>query len=138
MGIKTMDGVLTEFAALIPGLRANRFDKGGFMRPAEHDPHIGPVMLDQLAALNASAHIVPRPGMPKGEIERLGRVARRFHLLPTRMDYAKALALNGRLAEAQAELQIIRGIYHPTLWAPIEHEWLSWLEQRRNELPVAR
>lgn len=26
MGIKTMDGVLTEFAALIPGLRANRFD----------------------------------------------------------------------------------------------------------------
>ena len=26
MGIKTMDGVLTEFAALIPGLRADRFD----------------------------------------------------------------------------------------------------------------
>ena len=26
MGIKMMDGVLTEFAALIPGLRANRFD----------------------------------------------------------------------------------------------------------------
>ena len=26
MGVKTMDGVLTEFAALIPGLRANRFD----------------------------------------------------------------------------------------------------------------
>ncbi len=26
MGIKAMDGVLTEFAALIPGLRANRFD----------------------------------------------------------------------------------------------------------------
>ena len=26
MGIKTVDGVLTEFAALIPGLRANRFD----------------------------------------------------------------------------------------------------------------
>lgn len=26
MGIKTVDGVLTEFAALIPGLRASRFD----------------------------------------------------------------------------------------------------------------
>jgi len=26
MGIKSMDGVLTEFAALIPGLRASRFD----------------------------------------------------------------------------------------------------------------
>lgn len=26
MGIKSMDGVLTEFASLIPGLRANRFD----------------------------------------------------------------------------------------------------------------
>src|SRR5262245_9031721 len=26
MGIKSMDGVLTEFASLIPGLRASRFD----------------------------------------------------------------------------------------------------------------
>ena len=114
--------------------RANRFDKGRFERPAEHDAHLGPVMLDQLAALNASAHYKIERGMPPEQIERLGRLARRFHLLPTRVDYAKALALNGRTADAQAELQMIRGIYHPALWARIERDWLDWLEQHRVEL----
>ena len=114
--------------------RANRFDKGRFERPAEHERHRGPVMLDQLAALNASAHDSIARGMPPEQIERLGRLARRFHLLPTRFDYAKALALNGRMADAQAELQIIRGIYHPTLWIQIERDWLDWLAQHRTEL----
>ena len=119
--------------------RANRFDKGRFLRPAEHEPHSGPVMLDQLAALNASATYQIGPGMPPDQIERLGRLARRFHLLPTRIDYAKALASNGRMVDAQAELQMIRGIYHPLLWAQIERDWLDWLEeQHRAELPGVR
>ena len=118
--------------------RANRFDKGHFERPAEHDAHLGPVMLDQLAALNASAHYKIERGMPPEQIERLGRLARRFHLLPTRVDYAKALALNGRMPDAQAELQMIRGIYHPALWARIERDWLDWLEQHRSDLIPSR
>ena len=118
--------------------RANRFDKGRFERPAEHDVHRGPVMLDQLAALNASAHYKIERGMPLEQIERLGRLAKRFHLLPTRVDYAKALALNGRPAEALAEMQMIRGIYHPALWAKIERDWLDWQEQHRSELVLPR
>jgi len=61
----------------------------------------------------------------------------RFHLLPTKMEYAKALALNGRMAEAQRELQMIRAIYHPSLWALIEKDWLGWLDEHRAELPPA-
>lgn len=118
--------------------RANRFDKGRFERPAEHDAHRGLVMLDQLAALNASAHDEIERGMTFEQIERLGRLARRFHLLPTRVDYAKALALNGRLAEAQAEMQMIRGIYHPALWAKIEQDWLDWQGQQRSDLTPVR
>lgn len=118
--------------------RANRFDKGRFEYPAEHDVHRGPVMLDQLAALNASARYQIERGMPLEQIERLGHLARRFHLLPTRVDYAKALALNGRPAEAQAEMQMIRGIYHPALWAKIERDWLDWQEQHRSELTPLR
>ena len=114
--------------------RANRFDKGRFEHPAEHDAHRGPVMLDQLAALNVSAHYEIERGMPPEQIERLGRLAKRFHLLPTRVDYAKALALNGRPAEAQAEMQMLRGIYHPALWAKIERDWLDWQAQHRSDL----
>ena len=81
--------------------RANRFDRARFTQSAVHEPHTGPVMLDQLAALNTSAHFKVRPGMPADELVQLGRLARRFHLLPIRIEYAKALALNGRMAEAQ-------------------------------------
>jgi O-antigen ligase len=118
--------------------RANRFDIGHFASPAVHEIRSGPVMLDQLEALNASAHYQIVAGMPAHELERLGRIARRFHLLPSRMDFAKALALNGQMADAQAELHMIRGVYHPLQWAQIERDWLNWQEQHQAELHPAR
>jgi O-Antigen ligase/Virulence factor membrane-bound polymerase, C-terminal len=118
--------------------RANRFDKGKIGVPAQHEPHSGPVMLDQLALLNACARIEARRGMPTNDIDQLGRLAKRFHLLPSRIEYAKALALNGRAAEAQAELQMVRGVYHPDLWAQIERDWFRWQTEHRTELPPTR
>jgi hypothetical protein len=47
---------------------------------------------------------------------------------------SKALALNGRLAEADAELQMIRGIYHQALWSRIERAWLDWMQEHNTEL----
>ena len=123
-----------EYLQMEDDVRANRFERYNFTHRPEHVPFTRPLMLDQLAALNASAHIVLRPGMPPEEIEALHVVARRFHLLPTRLDYAKALALNGRLAEAEGELRIIRGIYHPLLYARIERDWRDWLQEHRGEI----
>ncbi len=115
--------------------RVNRFERARFAGTEEHIVHVGPTILDQLAALNASAHYKIGPHMALDEIEQLGRLARRFHVLPTRIDYAKALALNGRMAEAEVELQMIRGIYHPTLWSRIERDWLAWLKEHHADLP---
>ena len=117
--------------------RAIRFDKGRFGDLILREPHQGPVMLDQLAALNASAHYRITPGMAPVEIDQLARLARRFHLLPTRVEYAKALALNGRRAEADAELQILRGIYHPSLWLQIERDWVEWLAAQPERVAAA-
>jgi Virulence factor membrane-bound polymerase, C-terminal/O-Antigen ligase len=129
LGLTTWDYLQfeTEF-------RANRFDKGNFATPAVHEPRSGPVMLDQLDLLNRSAHYEIRRGMPPAEIESLGHLARRFHLLPTRFEYAKALALNGRMPEANVELRMIRSVYHPLLWAQIERDWLAWLARERLEI----
>ena len=110
--------------------RAIRFVKGQFVDLAPRAPRHGPVMLDQLAALNASTQFEIAPGMAPAQIDALGRLARRFHLLPTRIEYAKALALNGRRAEADAELQMLRGIHHASLWVRIEHDWQGWLAEQ--------
>lgn len=107
--------------------RANRFNKANFTIPAEHEARTGPVMLDQLAALNESSRYKVRSGMPNGEIEQLGQLARRFHLLPTRFEYAKALTLNGRMEDAAAELVRVQSVYHPLQWAQIERDWREWI-----------
>jgi hypothetical protein len=113
--------------------RANRFDKANFIGNPSREAPAELWVLDQLDALNASAHYQIRAGMPAEELRKLGLLARRFHLLPTRFSYAKALALNGRMAEAQAEMQTIRSIYHPSIYERIEQEWQDWL--RENKLP---
>lgn len=63
--------------------------------------------------------------MPPERIEELQILARRFHLLPTRMDYAKALWLNGRQADAENELRI-------------EREWQAWKEEHCGDVAAAR
>ncbi len=119
--------------------RANRFDKARFAQSAgTRAATAARSCWTNLAALNASSALQSPPGHAAGGNRGVGRFARRFHLLPTRIEYAKALALNGRLAEAQAELQMIRGVYHPERWALIERDWLDWLEQHRADLQSRR
>ena len=112
----------TEFRSL-------RFDKANFAGTEAHEPPDAPWVLDQLGLLNESAHFEPRRGMPPDQIDKLGRLARRFHLLPTRFTYAKALALNGRMPEAEHELLTIRSLYRPEVYAAIESDWQDWLKQ---------
>lgn len=76
--------------------------------------------------------------MPPERIEELHILARRFHLLPTRMDYAKALWLNGRQADAENELRIIRGVYHLSQFARIEREWQAWKEEHHGDVAASR
>ena len=127
-----------EYLQLEDDFRANRFERYQFTNRPEHTPLERPLVLDQLAALNASSHFKIRRGMPPEEIEQLHLLARRFHLLPTRMDYAKALALNGRTDEAEHELAIIRGVHHPALSARIDADWRAWKDEHRAELEAAR
>lgn len=121
----------TEFRSL-------RFDKANFVGTKVREPPPTPWVLDQLGLLNESAHFEPRPGMPPEQIDKLGRLARRFHLLPTRFTYAKALALNGRMPEAQHEMMTIRSIYRPEVYAVIERDWRAWLKQYPTLVEYAR
>lgn len=127
-----------EYLQLEDDFRAARFERYGFVDRPEHAALTNPIVLDQLAALNASSHFALRPGMPPEQIEQLHVLARRFHLLLTRVDYAKALWLNGRQVDAENELRIIRGVYHPSQFARIESDWMAWKEEHRGDLAAAR
>lgn len=124
-------GVLVwEYFQLESDFRLNRFEKANFATPVRHESLETPWVLDQLGALNSSARIQISPGMPAAQLEELHRLARRFHILSIRLEYAKALALNGRGLEAANEMQIIRSVYHPNRFEQIERDWHTWLKSK--------
>ncbi len=122
-----------DYVWLEDDFRANRFERANFANRPNHESLDQPLVLDQLAAMTSTAHLEIRAGMPAAQIENLRVVTRRFHFLPLRMDYARALALNGRLAEAEHEIQILHGLYQPYRFRIIEQQWRNWL--REHQLP---
>ena len=122
-------GILVwEYFQIEADFRFNRFERANFATPVSHESLQTPWVLDQLAALNSSARIQIAPGMTAAQLEELHRLARRFHILSTRLEYAKALALNGRGAEAANEMQTIRSIYPQRRFDQIEGDWRAWLK----------
>ena len=122
LGITTL-----EYLRLEDDFRSNRFARGNFGALPTHQALERPWVLDQLGALNASAQVVAKPGMSPAQIETMHRLARRFHILSVRLEYAKALALNGRMADAEHEMQIIRSVCHPAAYQSLERHWRNWL-----------
>lgn len=138
IGMLLLVALTSDYLQLEDDFRFNRFARANFVDRPEHQPLVQPWVLDQLAALNATAQYRIGSHMPTKELAQLGVVARRFHLLPTRMDYAKALALNGRMPEAELELDMIRGIYDPKLYAEIERDWKAWLKENQAAVAAAQ
>jgi O-antigen ligase len=111
-----------DYIWLEEDFRTNRFERANFGSLPSHESLSQPLVLDQLAAMTA---------MPAEQIENLRTVTRRFHFLPLRLDYARALALNGRLPEAEHEIQILHGLYQPYRFKLIEQQWRNWLREHQ-------
>ena len=125
-----------EYFQLESDFRFNRFERANFSQRVSHQSLEAPWVLDQLAALNSGARIQIAPGMPAAQLDELRRLARRFHILSTRLEYAKALALNGRSTDAAKEMQIIQSIYPPRRFDQIDRDWRAWLKSNGlEELP---
>lgn len=125
-----------EYFQIESDFRFNRFERANFSTQVSHESLETPWVLDQLAALNSSARIQIAPGMSATQLEALHQLARRFHILSVRLEYAKALALNGRGTEAAKEIQIIRSVYPASRFDQIERDWRAWLKSKDlSELP---
>ena len=122
-----------EYFQIEDDFRFSRFERANFSAMPDHTHFEKPWVLDQLAALNASARIRIAPGLSPEEMQSLKALARRFHMLSTRLDYAKALALNGKAEEAEAELRVIRSVCHARQFLKVEREWRAWLQEHKIE-----
>ena len=122
-----------EYFQLETEFRHHRFERANVGIRVERVALEPALILDQLSALNASAKVVVRAGMPADQLDTMRTLARRFHILSTRLEYAKALALNGRVAEAEHELRVIRSVYDERRGARIEREWRAWKAVHVNE-----
>lgn len=78
--------------------------------PANYEvPHVW--MLSHMAAMLQAARQIPKPDMPKTDLENLRKVSDRFAYGAIRFKYAQALGLNGDPAGATKQMQIIHGMY---------------------------
>ncbi len=125
-----------EYFQMESDFRVNRFFRANFHNIDKPESRRKILVLDQLEALNLSAHFKLTKDMSPETLEQMRVLARRFHILSVRFEYAKALALNGKSNQAEDEMGIIRSIYPPVQYAAIEREWRSWLSA--NSIPFAK
>lgn len=118
--------------------RSHRFERANFTTKMPREEPRPVLVLDQLAAVNASARRPPTCGMSDQELEAMRVLARRFHFPWTRLDYARALALNRSVPEAERELQVIRSVNAPQSFERIERSWRIWLAANVCAVPEGR
>ena len=133
---RNFDEVSTRLAALVrdywqleEDFRVLRFARANFVNQPAHDYLEQPLVLDQLAMLNTTARYQIRRGMSQEQLSNMQSVARRVQNTVVQMDYAKALALNGQMKQAEHELLLIRSLYVRESYLPVEQQWQEWLQR---------
>jgi len=103
--------VLYEYTTIEVDTRLMRFEttKIGVLKAEEKAPDV--LFLTQLREYNRFARTPARPGLEKGQLEWMRKVAHRYAFEPALFRYALALGLNDRLDEAKCELLRIKALY---------------------------
>ncbi len=130
-----LGAVVWDYASLEGDFRMARFARQNYIGRPHHDYLTDPLVLDLLATMNQTALRKLSPGMTPDEIKQMHDIARRVQNPAVQIDYAKTLALNGRMPEAQHELDILRSLYSPSVFVSIDKEWKEWLADNKARLP---
>jgi O-antigen ligase len=138
-GMLLLGALARDYVLLEDDFRFNRFVRLNFVGTDQeaHEATKQVFVLDQLQELNVTTAYKIRSGMPEEQIEAMRRVARRFYQLRNRLDYAKALALNGRMGEAEGEMLRVRAVFPDVFYTPIENVWKDWLIENQAEIAAS-
>jgi hypothetical protein len=87
-----------------------------YIRPKVH-------LLTQLDALIEGGRVEPKRNMSTNSIEQMRRLSERFAWPAIQNRYALALALNGEVEKAEAELRLMKAMYAPANYAQVLRHW---------------
>lgn len=123
-----------EYVLIEDDFRVARFEalKLGAIPAGYTSPR--PVVLTQLGALLRATRLQPRPGMTQEELALLRSVAMLYPWGAPNFQYLTALALNGRIPEANRQLQVLRARHG----ARIHSALTTKLEEMAVEHPVLK
>lgn len=118
-----------EYTAIEEDFRVNRFENRRLgSTPADYEvPH--PRLLTQFEGLLHAMRLRAAPGMKAEDVDVLVAASRRYTWAPLQFRAALALGLNGHPAEARHNLEVIKALFHPSIY---EEGRKNWLEQQRT------
>ena len=134
-GSVLLGALAADYWRLEDDFRMIRFVRANYVNQPPHDYLEQPLVLDQLALLNSTARYPVGTGMSERQLDSMRAMARRYQNTVVQLDYARALALNGKLELAQRELVLIRSLYDASAYRQVEQQWQQWLAQQPG-MPV--
>ena len=111
-----------EYLEVEEDFRVARFDNMRIGRIPEGFAYSNIRVLTQMGEMLDASRMRPHPEMSREEIALLKRVAERFPYGALTYRYLEALALNGQIDAAKAELRVLRGLYGPMYYKAIQVE----------------
>jgi len=124
-----------EYIDLEDDFRIARFEALNIGRTPENYDRPSIILLTQLEAMTAATRVLPRPNMPREEIDLLRRVTLRFPWVPIQNSYALSLALNGDTQEATRQLRVMLAMHGRKVY---EERKVKWMELSNIMYPQLR
>lgn len=118
-----------EYTAIEEDFRVNRFENRRLgSTPTDYEvPH--PRFLTQFEGLLHAMRLRATPGMKAEDVDILVASSHRYTWAPLQFRAALALGLNGHPAEARGNLEVIKAMFHPSIY---EEGRKNWIEQQRT------
>jgi hypothetical protein len=130
--------VVKEYLQVEEDYRVMRFELRSVGKiPAGYEaPRL--VLLTQLDETLKVGRMVPFPGMPARDLERL-RIANASQAWATlQLNYAVALALNGKPEEATRQLRNLRALYGPETYKQVSEKFLRLQAEKYPQLALVK
>jgi hypothetical protein len=116
-------GVSLEYVEIEEDFRVARFEALNVGKTAAAYKRPDIVLLTQMRALLEATRATPQPNMPLETLELLRATASRFPWEPVQNCYALSSALNGNLAEAHRQLNVMRAMRGRVRYEAIRVQW---------------
>jgi hypothetical protein len=116
-------GVTLEYKEIEEDFTVARFEALNVGKTAAEYKRPDIVLLTQMRALLEAMRATPQPNMPLETLELLRATASRFPWEPVQNCYALSAALNGNLAEAHRQLNVMRAMRGRVRYEAIRVQW---------------